>query len=187
MKASRWAQIPALILVVSCAQSPPTEKSAPPLRTESPKPKSFKKSGFTISFIRAGAGWVHTEITKDVEGVGPVTVALFHRPGDEIGWDRMRKTFQHRVHRQGLSDPMVVDFETGCVLVSVQEVAFTVQRIVCKIRRTGMGDYLGCKFFRDTGPFTSRQIRYRDRNGKVTRVYVPEPRDLDLRCHRHKR
>ncbi len=146
-----------------------------------------------LRFINTMKGQAYIEIEKFEKALGkPVKVALIHHEGDRIGGKKAdpeeEPAFDHTVP-VGDGKSQKVNFNTGMVLLKVEPVRLTVEVARCKPQFTSDGKKIGCERVVDKIPFETKEIVYKDEDGREVKLQIPDPktssRTQDQLCDEH--
>ena len=134
----------------------------------------------------AAKGMVYVKIEKFEKGVGKVETKHIHYDGDQIGsWaesDGAEPTSKHRVNVKSKS--IVVDFNCGWTLISVNPIKLPVEVKRCKTIFGPGGVKTGCETIIEKRLFDTAAITYKDDEGQK-KIYSPSPGSLDQLCEEH--
>ncbi len=147
-----------------------------------------------LRFINTMKGQAYIEVEKFEKALGkPVKVALIHHEGDRIGGKKgsdpeAEPVFDHTVHI-GDGKSQKINFNTGMVLLKVEPVRLTVKVARCKPLFTRDGKRTGCERIVDKIPFETKEIVYKDEDGREVKLQIPDPktstRTQDQLCEEH--
>jgi hypothetical protein len=152
-------------------------------------PSAIQTQGiWKLSFLNpskpAGAakGMVMIKIEKYEKGKGTVFAQHIQYAGDKIGtWEEQTGSgdfvTKHRAFKDGKA--LVVDFDTGYSLTSVEPTKITLEIKKCKKKYDSGGNWVACDQIIEKRTFEPHEIVYKDDEGDK-KILSPNPRDSRL-------